>query len=197
MSLKSGLGLDPRATRTRAAMVEAARVLLVTEGWDSITHAKVSAAAGVGRATAYRHWPTTTELAVEAATLEAESSQFPPTGDLRTDVVAALREFRFALTERGLKPLLLLITERATYDEEFRSVREQLHQRGVGPIRTVLGEAIRRGDLREGVEIDELLSLLAGPLIYEIVMHDRSFSDDRIAALADLVLYAHSGRDRS
>jgi AcrR family transcriptional regulator len=191
MTVESPSALDPRAARSRAAMLDAARKLLVAEGWDSITHAKVAAAAGVGRATVYRHWPTTTELRLEAASLEADSARPLHTGDLRADVIAELRGLRFALTERGLKPLLLLITERATYDEEFRKIRQQLHQRGVGPIRTVLRDAVRRGDLHENVDIDEMLSLLAGPIIFEIIMRDRPFPDRRISALADLVLTSH------
>ncbi len=172
-------------------MLEAARRLLVTEGWDSITHAKVAAAAGVGRATAYRHWPTATELCLEAASLEVESSQPPHTGDLRADVIAELQGLRFALTERGLKPLLLLTTQRATYDEEFRSIRQQLHQRGVGPVRALLRHAVKTGELRANIDVDEMLSLMAGPIIFDIVMRDRSFTDRRIVALADLVLDSH------
>jgi AcrR family transcriptional regulator len=172
-------------------MLDAARKLLVAEGWDSITHAKVAAAAGIGRATVYRHWPTTTELRIEAASLEADATRPVHTGDLRVDVIAELRGLRFALTDRGLKPLLLLITERATYDEEFRKIRQQLHQRGVGPMRAVLREAARRGDLHANVDVDEMLSLLAGPIVFEIVMRDRAFPDRRISALADMVLTAH------
>jgi AcrR family transcriptional regulator len=175
-------------------MLNAARRLLVTQGWDSITHAKVAAAAGVGRATAYRHWPTTMELGLEAASLEVESARPAHTGDLRTDMMAELRELRSALTDRGLKPLMLLITERATYDEEFRKVRQQLLQRGVGPLRTVLRSAARGGELHADVDVDEMLSLLAGPIIYEIVMRDRPFADRRISALADLVLASHGYR---
>ncbi len=172
-------------------MLDAARNLLVTEGWDSITHATVAAAAGVGRATAYRHWSTTSELRLEAASLEAESSHPVHIGDLRVDVIAELRELKTALTERGLKPLLLLITERAIHDDEFRKIRQQLLQRGVGPMRTLLRDAVRGGELSDKADVDEMLSLLAGPIIYEIVMRDRSFADRRICELADLVLTSH------
>jgi AcrR family transcriptional regulator len=188
---ESTSGLDPRAERSRVAMLNAARKLLVTEGWDSITHAKVSAAAGVGRATAYRHWSTNTELALEAASLETESLRPAHTGDLRSDVIAELRELRSALTDRGLKPLMLLITQRATYDEEFRKIRQQLLQRGTGPIRAMLRDAARSGELRNNVDVDEMLSMLAGPIIYEIVMRDRPFPDRRITTLADIVLASH------
>jgi AcrR family transcriptional regulator len=188
MSSSSTKALDPRAARSRTAMLDAARRLLVNEGWDSITHARVAEAAGVGRATAYRHWPTATELALEAASLEAEESHPAKTGNLRTDLIAELRNLRTSLTDRGLKPLLLLITERATYNDEFKHVRRELHQRGVGPVRSLLRDAIRCGDLHKKADVDEMISLLAGPIMYEIVMFDRPFPDRRITSITDSVL---------
>jgi AcrR family transcriptional regulator len=51
------LHVDPRVVRTRLAVLEAATMLLRTEGPGAVTHARVAEAAGVGRATIYRHWP--------------------------------------------------------------------------------------------------------------------------------------------
>jgi AcrR family transcriptional regulator len=191
MTFPSTKALDPRAARSRTAMLDAARRLLVTEGWDSITHARVAEAAGVGRATAYRHWPTATELALEAASLEAEESHAAKTGNLRTDLIAELCNLRTSLTDRGLKPLLLLITERATYNDEFKQIRDQLHLRGVGPVRALIRDAIRRGDLNKKANVDEVISLLAGPIMYEIVLFDRPFPDRRITSITDGVLRDH------
>jgi AcrR family transcriptional regulator len=195
MTTESPVELDPRAVRSRIAMLDAARTLLLTEGWDSVTHARVSVAAGVGRATAYRHWPTTTELALEAASLEAALSHPPHTGNLRIDVIAELKDLCEALTDRGLKPLMLLIAERATYDEEFQHIREELYRRGVGPLKALLRDAVRKGILSKNVNVDDLLSSLAGPIIYDIVLRDRPFGDRRVTAVVDLILQAHGYKD--
>ncbi len=182
------LTLDPRAVRSRTAMLEAARLLLVSEGWDSITHARVAAQAGVGRATAYRHWPTVNDLALEAASIEVEASPCEETGDLVTDLVTELRAFRSSLIDRGLKSLMVLVMERAIHDTEFRTIRQQLNQRGAGHLRKMLRDAVKRGELRRDVDVEELAGYLAGPLIYEIVLHDRSVSDKYIARLVDMVV---------
>ncbi len=182
---------DPRAVRSREAMLSAARLLLVTEGWDSITHARVAAQAGVGRATAYRHWSTVNELALEAASLEVEGSHSEAIGDLVTDLVMELKSFRSVLIERGMKSLMVLVMERSIHDPEFRVIREQLNQQGAGHLRRLLRDAIKRGELRAGTRIEELASYLAGPLIYEIVLHDRSMSDKQIKRLVEMVV-AHA-----
>jgi AcrR family transcriptional regulator len=186
--------LDPRAVKSRAAMLEAARTLLAEAGWDAITHARVAEKAGVGRATAYRHWPTVNELALEAASIEVEGIHAPPTGDLATDLLVELKYFRSALIERGLKPLMLLVMERAIHDPEFRVIRQQLNQRGGGHLRQLVRDGIRRGAIRRDADLEEVIGLLAGPLIYEVVLQDRSVSDKRLARLVDVVMDAYGAR---
>ena len=57
---------DPRFLRSQQAIVNAARQLLLSHGPTAVTHAQVAEAAGVGRATVYRHWPRTDLLLAEA-----------------------------------------------------------------------------------------------------------------------------------
>src|SRR5580693_2734166 len=53
---------DPRATRSREAILAAAWDLLAREGPGAITHQRVAQQAGVGRATGYRHWAAPEDL---------------------------------------------------------------------------------------------------------------------------------------
>jgi AcrR family transcriptional regulator len=179
---------DPRAAKSRIAMLEAARSLLAAEGWDAITHARVAATAGVGRATAYRHWSTVNEMALEAASMEIESVSTQLTGHLRTDLVAELVSLRTSLVDRGVKRLMVLVMERAIHDAEFRAIRHQLNERGGASLRNLLQEAVGRGDLAPDVDLEELASELVGPIIYEVVLHDKTVSDERLVRLVDSVL---------
>ena len=52
---------DPRAARSREAILAAAFDLLAREGPGAITHQRV-AQRGVGRATVYRHWAAPEDL---------------------------------------------------------------------------------------------------------------------------------------
>src|SRR5260221_3163014 len=53
---------DPRAARSREAILAAAYDLLAREGPGAITHQRVARQAGVGRATVYRHWAAPQDL---------------------------------------------------------------------------------------------------------------------------------------
>jgi AcrR family transcriptional regulator len=181
--------VDPRSVRSRTAMLEAARSLLAEEGWDAITHARVAETAGVGRATAYRHWPTVNELALEAASVEIESVSTKVTGDLRTDLLAELRALRTALVDRGLKRLMVLVMERAIHDPEFRFIRQQLNERGGENLRNLLRDAVKRGDLRSNIDLQEMVSQLVGPVIYEVVLRDQIVTDKRLIRLVNFVLH--------
>ncbi|MCK6066400.1 MULTISPECIES: TetR/AcrR family transcriptional regulator [Microbacterium] len=75
---------DPRFLRSRQAMLDAARELLLAHGPGAVTHHRIAEHAGIGRATVYRHWPQPEQLLAEAmATVplpffEAPASPFRP-----------------------------------------------------------------------------------------------------------------------
>src|SRR4051812_30011185 len=57
---------DPRFLRSREAILNAARELLLAQGPTAVTHNQIAEHAGIGRATVYRHWPRTDQLLAEA-----------------------------------------------------------------------------------------------------------------------------------
>jgi len=75
---------DPRFLRSRQAILDAARELLLAHGPGAVTHHRIAERAGIGRATVYRHWPQPERLLAEAmATVplpffEAPASPFRP-----------------------------------------------------------------------------------------------------------------------
>ena len=55
----------PRSDRAHRAILDAARELLMEEGFSGLRLEHVAARAGVGKATIYRHWASRQELALE------------------------------------------------------------------------------------------------------------------------------------
>src|SRR5580704_9810498 len=93
--------MDPRADRSRRRALEAAQQILMTEGWEAVTHLRVAELSGLGRATVYRHWPSTSDLLRDTLEREIMAIAIRPTTDLRTDLVTSLRLIRRETVDRG------------------------------------------------------------------------------------------------
>jgi len=120
-------GDDPRVERTRAAVIDAARELLMTDGPGAITHASVATAAGVSRTTVYSHWPTRSDLL--RATIDSIRHDKPQVGDLtgslRHDLGVLFGPLVRDLSDEQRAPMIANMMERALHDPEVIAVRDE------------------------------------------------------------------------
>lgn len=115
---------DPRADRAQAVAPDVARSILVEEGWDAVTHARVAERSGLHRATTYRHWGAAMDLLRDVLAREAASTNVVPTGDLARDLTAALRRINLELGEGDLRPVLTALIDRAEWDPEISEIKD-------------------------------------------------------------------------
>src|SRR6516165_7351137 len=82
--------VDPRAARSRLAVLRAAVDELGASGYGAFSIESVAARAGVAKSTIYRHWPD--KLAVIADALETFHQQIVPvpTGSPRAHLVSLI-----------------------------------------------------------------------------------------------------------
>jgi AcrR family transcriptional regulator len=91
-----------RAARVRAAVFDAALVLLSEPDWSQLTRARVADRAGVHHSTVHRHWPSLGHLVSEAIDERlAETSPLPDTGSFAGDIRAHARRIADDLTGPG------------------------------------------------------------------------------------------------
>src|SRR5258707_11977979 len=102
---------DPRAARSREAILPAAYDLLAREGPGAITHQRVAQQAGVGRATVYRHWAAPEDL-LRDVLFSAELPFFAtPALPLRPWLHAELRQLADELALPAVASLALALME--------------------------------------------------------------------------------------
>src|SRR5260221_14424504 len=102
---------DPRATRSREAILAAAFDLLAREGPGAITHQRVAQQAGVGRATVYRHWAAPEDL-LRDVLFSAELPFFAtPALPLRPWLRAELRQLADELALPAVASLAIALME--------------------------------------------------------------------------------------
>jgi AcrR family transcriptional regulator len=156
----------PRSARADEAILETALRLLVEQGYDGMSMEAVAAAAGVGKPTIYRRYPSKRELVLAAVTRLAAS--LPPaldTGDVRVDLLAFLAP-AFGVFQSGvgfavLGTLLAREREDPALIELFRTriIRPRMHLAG-----ELLRRGIARSELRADAPVESVVQMLAGAI---------------------------------
>lgn len=173
---------DPRVARTRADVVRVAVALLVEEGWDAVTHARVAKQAGYSRATVYAHWPDRFDLLRDAFAAYGEMPHHEATGDPATDLAGELRSFVRAMAEHRLDRALATLAERAQTQTEVVPIRDGFVAAGEGPMRD---SATR---LAQGAVAEAIVLMLCGTITHSVLMHGRVPDDDVVDAALEVVL---------
>lgn len=175
--------IDPRVEATREAAISAARELLVQEGWDAVTHLRVSERSGLGRATMYRHWPDSSALLRDTLATEALAVQVPLTGVLRRDLINQLRSLRDWLFHHDGARILAALVDRAQWEPHIAEVMATLVREGVMRLGLALTDAYEDGALRPGLTPELGVAQLFGPVVYQCLIAGEEVPDEYVEAL--------------
>ena len=156
----------PRSVHADRAILDATLRLLVEQGYDGASMEAVASAAGVGKPTIYRRYPTKRDLVIAAVSSLAESMPPPPeTADVRADLLGYL-EPAFGVFKSGVGFAMLgalLVKER-----EDPELMQLFRARVIGPRMLVLVQILRRGvaagQVRPDVRGEVAAQMLAGAL---------------------------------
>jgi AcrR family transcriptional regulator len=173
-------------------MLVAARQLLVREGPGAVTHQRVAAQAGVGRATVYRHWPRSEQLVLDAMG-GADLPLFKdPEAPVRAWLHRQLRQMADELAVPAVAAVALTLAQSALWDPEIahrqgesvRTIAERIH--------AAAQSAVASGELETDAGPWDLAVMLVGPIVYRTTMQRGEVSDDLIDRLIDSVGTWHS-----
>jgi AcrR family transcriptional regulator len=159
--------LDPRVERSQAAVLEAAKAILLEGGVAALTVEAVVERSGVARSTIYRHWDSRRELLVAALEVMLPNPRDP-------EIEGPLRDRLIALGEMHIERLrnapwaaaMPTFLEATSRDPELAGVRERIVEANSGPTRRTLELAIERGELPADTEISEAIAQIAGPVLF-------------------------------
>lgn len=183
---------DPRIAKSRSAVLAAAQALLREEGPAAVTHQRVAARAGVGRATVYRHWRQP-ELLLQDAIAQVDLPYFDDFGgDLHHWLRRELRRLANELTLPAVARVSATLVQSAQYDAVARRQLDDQLELISERLKVALAVAGRRGGVDAEVDPGELSAHLVGPLVYRTIMQGATVSD----AFIDRILQAHVPRPR-
>lgn len=173
---------DPRVTRTRNDVLAVAVQILVEDGWDEVTHARVAKEAGYSRATLYAHWPDRIDLLRDAFSRYGEMPHHQATGDPERDLRGEVESFCRAMVEYRLDRALATLAERAQTTPEVVAIRDSFVAEGERPMRDTMPALAR------GPEAEAAVQMLCGMVTHAVLMHGEPPPQDVLDAAVDIVI---------
>lgn len=172
----------PRSELARQAILDAAFQLVTCEGFQVLTIEGIARAAGVGKPTIYRWWPSKGAVVFEALLQHAEQtipiSDAMPEVSLADSVVGLLQALFKTLNEntgdvvRGLMAEAQLDPVFAElFRKQFIAVRRQ-------PLLTLLRKGIESGELVQNTKIEVLADLIYGAMWYRLLAQHAPLDDE-------------------
>lgn len=152
-----------RSAEKHEAILTAALELLASQGYVRMTLDQVATAADVSKSTIHLRWKTKADLLTAALATMRMADAPPPSGDIRTDLLAILRDFD-ANMERvnGMALIGTCLAEEAHTPELINLLRS----RTIGPRRALLRQALQqardRGEIREDADLETAAAALHG-----------------------------------
>ncbi len=184
--------MQSRSQRVRQAVLDATADLVAEVGVERTTIDEIASRSGVAKTTIYRHFAGKEVLVVEAVHACTYIPVITDTGSLRDDLISCFSGTTKASYDGRLGDMMLSLMDAAQRDPELgRLVRAQTDQRRRFAT-TVIERAVARGDLAADVDVDLLVTLLAGPLIYTKLVRRQRVTDELVAAVVDTVLSRYS-----
>lgn len=174
-----------RPARAEARILEATLEELAANGFDGLTVEGIAAAACVGRATIYRHWPTRADLVMAAVRSVKARPPIATSGSLREDLVTVTTGLATALRTTPFGTILPALIEAARRDEELEVLHRVLIDERRAEARTLVDAAVERGELDVGVDADLLLDAVVGPVFYRHLVRREGTSAEEVEAIVD------------
>lgn len=178
----------PRDEDVGPALLAAARRLVVEHGYEAVTTRMIAEAAGAGKQTLYRRWPSKAELVLDAflahavADVDEASRDEGPIGPALAGFIA--RTFAaLAISGAGVRGLMAS----AQHDAAFRGLfRTRFVEPRREALRRLLRAGIARGDLPAGADVEAAVLLVFGAVWYRLLLDEDIGAPqaERLAAVA-------------
>ena len=178
----------PRSRRIDDAVIAETLHILDAEGYWAVSVEAVARAAGTSRPAVYRRWSGRAALVLAAIAVRLDVPAPPDTGCTLCDIDEGFGIFLSAYRKIRPEALGALYAECAPDPE----LRESFTRTLVAPARQAVGmsldRAIARGDLRESVDRDLLLDLVASLVHYRALFGPEHLGEEDAGNALELLM---------
>jgi AcrR family transcriptional regulator len=169
-------------------ILSATRDLICERGPGRVSINEIAAAAGVGKQTIYRWWPTRSAVVIDA--LEAgfeHDNPFPDSDTTKDDLRTQMRRVATTFaspTGSIIRELVADAQGDATLGREFR---ERFFEQRRVRARAVVTRGMERGELRADLPLETVIDLLYAPLWLRMLIAHEPLDESVADSILDLV----------
>ncbi|MDP9171554.1 MAG: TetR/AcrR family transcriptional regulator [Acidobacteriota bacterium] len=167
------------STSAHEKVIQAALDLIVERGIDGVSMDAIAGAAGVSKATVYKHWANKDALLIDV--IRKVSGELPEfdSGNPKADLIALLRYLSQVKKMAELGRIWMRVVSYALANAEFAKA---LHEHAFGPrrrqISRLLTQAAASGEIQPGIDPDLAMDLLIGPIIHRRFVDEKNVPPD-------------------
>lgn len=188
MGLVFSSGSVAGGPRSVSKILDATRDVLSGQGYPALTIEAVAAAAGVGKSTIYRWWPSKEALVADALAEIFRAEEIPDQGDTHAELRHAVdMTIDNYANEDMAASLPALAGGLLPHPELMARFREAFLSRKRENIAAALHRGIRRGDLPQDLDTDLVQDIWAGTILYRRLMTGSPLDADLAEHLVQLV----------
>ncbi|SNS79152.1 transcriptional regulator, TetR family [Sphingomonas laterariae] len=180
----------PRDARADAAILDAARHILATRGFDALSFEAIAQATGISRVSIYRRWPSKAHLTSEIA--NGGGGHLPDviaSEGIEGQVRALVRQLhdRYGQPDIGAAAIGMIVA----YQRE-PALREELHipleDQARADLRTVIARGKALGMVRDTIDADALFDIAVGAVMFRMLVSTAASDEDVVDAISEIVL---------
>lgn len=173
VSMATSLPAPSRSETVRHAILEATRAELAQRGYDKFSIDRVASAAGVGKQTVYRRYPSKSALVADCILrgyLITPGIETPDSGDVRRDIA----EWAHTFAELSNQPEAIAIALAGTAaTAEDGEIAARYHEQIVALTETALTDRLHAaedaGQLKPGTPASTVVEAIVGALLYRVL----------------------------
>jgi AcrR family transcriptional regulator len=179
----------PRDPARDESILEAAFALIAEVGYDRATIDAIAERAGVGKPTIYRRWSGKAELVAAAIRRRKARRPVADTGDLRGDLLAAVRSLSESISGENAQLAAGMATQLKGSDELAGLFREHVIALERARWTLIVERAVARGELSADTPVSPLFGEIAPATVFSRVLLGLEPVDDAfVEELVDRIL---------
>ncbi|MEQ1439024.1 TetR/AcrR family transcriptional regulator [Fontimonas sp. SYSU GA230001] len=180
--------LRARSIAAEQAILKATLEILATGGYSALTIERVAATARASKTTIYRRWKTKEHLVL--AVFGQLPIPVPVAGpSLEADLIALFGQFSKIMRDSPLRGVLPMLVAECIDNPSLSAALVKVNDRRRVPVRHVLQNAIRRGELSAATDVELAIDVIQGAIAIRQYFLLDELTDDWIRGLVGLLLH--------